>query len=130
MNDLGVDAITGVKVLNLLDISTDELQIPQRFSKLQDIIKFLSQYSEDTQRFLINKATRGKQLDKQQHFHEYMQLLQKKAVVNDVLDHVLDEKDIIEATGDATKLQELANREVELRMQSDNLAEEINLYER
>lgn len=130
INDLGVNAITGVRLLELLDISTDELQIPQRFSKIQDIIKFLSQYSEDTQQFLINKATRGKQVDKLQHFHEYIHLLKKKAEINDILDKVLDEKNIIEATGDTNKLQEIANKEVELRMQSDNIGAEIRLYEK
>lgn len=127
---LGINAITGVRVLDLLDISTDDIQIPQNLSKVKDIIDFLKQYPEDTQRFLINKATRGKPVEKLKHFHEYTQLLQKKAELEKELEMIGDEKDIVEATGDVAKLQEVANREVQIKMLSDTMAEEITLYER
>lgn len=130
LQDLGISATTGVRILDLLDISPDELAIPQYFSKVQDIVTFLKKFPEDTQRFLINKATRGKSVNKLQHFHEYIQLLQKKAELEKILEQITEEMAIVEATGDTTKLQEIANKEVQFKMQSDNISEEILLYER
>ena len=75
---MGVDAITGVKLMDWLGVTAEELQVPQRFHRLQDIVQFLKQFPEDTQRFLISKSTRGKLVDKLDHFFEYTSLLKEK----------------------------------------------------
>ena len=130
LNQLGINAITGVRILELLDISTDELQFPQRFAKVRDIIDFLKPLSEDTQRFFINKATRGKQIDKLQHFHEYIHLLKNKSSLTKQLDKVSNEKGLVEASGDIVKLQEILGREFDLQKEVNTLDSEINLYEK
>jgi hypothetical protein len=126
--ELGVSAITGVNLLDWLSISPEELSIPQRFSKLQGIIGFLKSFPEDTQRFLVNKATRGKQVDKLDHMFEYTNLLTKKSEHEQELKMIEQEKSVV--AFDQVRMDELQLRESEVKKNLDQTLEEVYLYER
>lgn len=127
---LGLDAVTGVKLLDWLDLSTDELQIPQRFSKLQAVIGFLKDVPEDTQRFLIAKATRGKMVDKLDHMYEYTGLLNEKKMHEDKLGEIDKERSILELSNEPELVIDAAKRSMDVRGNLDKIKEEIYLYEK
>ena len=130
MNQLGVNAITGTRLLDLLDISMDDLRIPQTFSKVQDIINFLAPLSEDTQRFMIQRATAGKMVDKVKHFHEYIQLVQKNSSLQEQYEALNAERRLVEGmtTPEETELFESKKQGLEKNIQ--DVLEEMGIYER
>lgn len=128
--DLGIDAVTGVRLMDVLNVSPHELALPQRFSRLSTIIDYLKLFSEDTQRFLINKATRGKPIDKLDHMFEYVDLLKQKTHYDQVLEDAKAKVSALEMSGDSSELSQ-AQVDKEVAEQSLRaICEEIILYER
>ncbi len=126
--DLGVNAITGSMLMEMLDLTMDDLSSPRRFSCLREVIAFLSKLPEDDQRFLVSKATRGKNVDKLSHMREYVLLLSKKSSYEDEMaraEGVIASED--SPVGDVALARATA-REIGDRMRS--LSEEIAIYER
>ncbi len=128
--DLGIDAVTGVSVMEMLGVSTDELSIPQRFSRLKEVINYFKQFPEDTQRFLIRKATAGKLVDKLDHLYEYTHLLQRKSHYEETLKGLDKERSAIETTGDEVLLRDVAQRSLDNSQQLDFIKQEIGIYEK
>lgn len=125
--DLGIDAIIGTQLLDMLELSTDELVIPQRFNRFKSVIDFLKQFPEDTQRFLINKTVRSKAVDRLNHFFEYSELLKQKGEYEKMIDSINTERSVV---NDKTKEIELSGRLTEISSRLQNLKEEINIYEK
>ena len=128
--DLGIDAITGVEIMDQLSIVPDELQSPRRFAQLKEVINYLKQFPQDTQRFLINKATRGKLVDKLQHLHEYTHLLTRKSFYEQELEKLSKERSAVEQAGDPILLKDIATRDMANREQLNFIQEEIGIYEK
>ena len=123
-NDLGVNAIKASEMLDMFGLSVEELNIPQVFTKLQSVIGYLSQFPEDTQRFLINKATRGKMIDKLGHMFEYSMILKEKEANEKLLEQKTKE---ISALGmlDSSFLQE-EKKGIEVKL--NLLHEELEVF--
>lgn len=126
--DLNIDVITGVQVLDMLDVTTDELVIPQRFSRLKSVINFLKQFPEDTQRLLINKSVRSKAVDKLNHFFEYTVLLKQKGEYEEMLKNIENEKSVILETDE--KFKEVEDRFNDVSGKLNDLKEELFIYEK
>lgn len=94
-NDLGINAIKASEMLEMFGLTVDDIGIPQNFTKLQSVIKYLSQYPDDTQRFLINKATRGKAVDKLSHMFEYTLILKDKSTHEKMLEDTNKELSVV-----------------------------------
>lgn len=134
--DLGIDAIRGVQLIDQLDINTAELASPQRFTRLKEIIEYFKQFPEDTQRFLINKAVRGKQVDKLNHVYEYTTILKEKGKFESMLSKIEAEKSALDGT-DSMQDQENFNRIISLSEQAmdirrnvSRLSDELSIYEK
>lgn len=130
LGDLGVDAVTGVLLLDLLDMTPMELEAPQRFQRLKVVIDYLKQFPEDTQRFLVAKATRGKMVDRLNHMYEYVHLLSKKDSLEKSIADIDKERSAVELSNDPLLQTEVARRSLEVRTALDHIKEEISLYER
>lgn len=129
-NSAGVDPISGVQLMATLGMSNDDLIIPQRFQKFQEILSFFSKFSEDTQRFLVSKATRGKMVDKLDHIFEYTQLLKQKEGYESELRNLGMENSAVEMHGDSMLMSELSHRAMDIRQRLSNVREEIDIYEK
>ena len=127
--ELGISAVLGTELLDTLGLSTDDIQIPQRFSKFQSVIHFLKQFPEDTQRFLINKATRGKTVDKLEHFYDYTNLLREKAEYEKVLDRLEKDFSVIEMSDDLLHITEVQVKLSDTKQKLGILKEEQEIYE-
>lgn len=128
--DLGIDAMTGVQLMDKLDINPDELGDPIRFSRFQEVIKFFKEYPPETQELLINRAIVGKNVDKLKHIYEYMWLLKNKNMEEKMLEDLEKEKSAIETLGDEFALQDVLNRTKELELKHKTTLEDIALYTR
>lgn len=128
-NDLGTNAIVATNLMNLLGLYPDDLSDPQRFARFQVVIDYLKQFPEDTQRFLITKATRGKLVDKLDHVFEYTNLLKEKYAQEQTLEDMKKELSVLEATHDP-KFFILSQQKEEMESQIGRTLEEISCYER
>lgn len=127
-NDLGINAIQGVELLGSLGLTTDDLEFPQVFSKLQSVVKYLSNFPEDTQRFLINKATRGKMVDKLGHMFEYTQILKEKERYEREMESAIQELSALGVNNDFGKVSELEVKKGVIGQRLDMLKEELNSF--
>lgn len=126
--DLGTNAIVATSLMNLLGLYPDDLADPQRFSRFQEVVKYLKQYPEDTQRFLITKATRGKLVDKLDHVFEYTNLLKQKFAQEQTLETMKEELSMLEATHDP-RFFTINEQKEEMENQIGRTLEEIRIYE-
>lgn len=91
-NQLGINAITATTIMENLGLYPEDLAIPQRFTKLQNVINYLKQFPEDTQKFLINKTTRGKNVDRLDHMSDYTQLMSQQQNEQNMIKNIQDER--------------------------------------
>lgn len=123
MDQLGINAVLGVKLYDLFGLTPDDLHAPGRFNKLQDVISFLKQYPEDTQRFMVKKVVGTKNVDKLQYFHEYCDLMGKFSATE-------NERKLLEQSKPNIPIKEYANLIAELKEKTSSLKEEMSLYEK
>lgn len=126
-NDLGIDAITGVELMDRLQLSVEELIIPQRFHRLRDVINYFKHLPEDTRSFLLNKTLTGKNVDKLDHVWGYTQLLSTKRDTETSLQGI--ERELSAVESDETLKVEVAQRHKTVRERLERLKEEISIYE-
>jgi len=126
-NDLGISPISAISIMESLDLSTEDLSFPQNFVKLKHVIDFLKDYSEDTQRFLIRKATLNKQ-NKLKCMDEYCDLLSKIKDNDSILGKIKDELEVVLISNDEDKIKEVKLREEAAYKQSRFLRDEIAIY--
>lgn len=129
-SDLGVNALDGTRMMDMLGIHMSELNIPQRFFKLHEIIKYIRQFPEDTQRFLVNKAVRNKNVNKLDHMFEYMHILKEKESYETQLRDIEKELSIFDPAIDFHKVAELQLAENSIKESLQNLDSEKAIYER
>lgn len=129
-DQLGVDILTATRLMEILDMSPEEFQSPSRFSKLQSVISYLKQFPEDTQRFLITRATRGKNVDRLNHIYEYTSLLREKEEREQHIASIDKERSAIELSADPILQTEVAHRALDARQALNHVKEEIAIYER
>lgn len=125
-NDLGTNAVKASEIMDILGITIDDIGIPQTFTKLQSVIKYLSQYPDDTQRFLINKATRGKPIDKLSHMFEYTLILKDKEQYDKLLEQKNKELSVI--GNDSIKSEKLFNEKNTIIEKIKELGDELETF--
>lgn len=123
--DLGVDAITGVKLMQLTGISPDDFIDPIRFLRFKDVINFFKDIPD--KEYLINRVLLGKVVDKLDHLWGYTQLLQQRATTENHIKELSENLDKVKfmpkAETDALKFeQELGNAQGELSKIVDHMA--------
>ena len=128
-NDLGVDATTGLVLLENLGVRPDELVDPRRFQQMKDVIDYLKQFPEDTQRFFINKATLGKNVDKLQHMYEYTDLLKRKGELDAEVKALEAEREATRS-GDEMLKENVKNRLLMAKKSLRAVSNEVSIYEK
>lgn len=128
--DLNIDAMTGVRLMEALGLSTIDFSNPARFTRLSQVIDFLRQYPEDTQNFLISRVTTGKMGDRLDKVFEYTQLLERKRTVEQSLETVKKEASVIPLEADPILRESIARREIETFSQLQSIGNEIAVYEK
>lgn len=129
-NDLGIDAVTGVEMMEWLGVSPVDLSDPLRFSRLHEIINYFKQFPEDTQRYLVRKAVNGKNVDRLQHVWEYTSLLKKKDAAEKGIEKIKSEASAVGDDADEYILSNLAQREHFLREDLKGVKKELDIYEK
>lgn len=128
-NDLSVNAIVATNFMDLLGLNTMDFHDPVRFSRFQQVVQYLKQFPDDTQRFLITKSTRGKPVDKLDQVFEYTNLLKQKYSQEQTLDDLKKQILVLEVTGDP-KLNMIQLQKEEMDKQIDMTLLEIGIYEK
>lgn len=129
IENLGSNPINTAKILDWLSLDISEISIPARFAKLQYVMGFLAKFPEDTQRFLVNKATRGKLVDKLDHLFEYSHLIEEKTENQNNLNDLDKELELVMNVGDLQRVEELQSLKGSVTNKLVELEKEITLYE-
>ena len=127
-NELGIDAITGVEIMDWLGISAIDLGDPARFGRFHDIIDYFKQFPVDTQRYIIRKVTNGKNVDKLNHVWEYSELLKNKRAAEEAIEKVKTELSALGTNPDPVLVQNYALREAEARQALNAVVAEAAIY--
>ncbi len=128
--DLGVDAVTGSLIMDTLGLTPDDLRFPERFHKLHYVVDYLKRFPEDVQRYIVNKATRGKLVDKLDHMLEYTRLLQRKEAIEGSIKQSEVERSMISIESDPILVTDIAHRLETARHDLSYCMEEIHLFEK
>jgi len=128
-NELGVDAVTATELMDWLGLSTLDIGDPKRFHLFNDVIGYFKQFPVDTQRYLIKRATRDKNVDKLQHVWEYSQLLQKRTSAEQEMEKVRVEQSALGTDADPTIRISQAQKELEIKGRINDITSEIRLYD-
>lgn len=128
-NELGIDAATGVELMDWLQISPIDLGDPTRFSKFHSVIDYFKQFPVDTQRYLIRKAINNKNVDKLNHVWEYAELLKRKSEIEKATEKIRLEGSALGPESDAVLRMANAQRELDAKEQFNKVVQEIEIYE-
>ena len=135
--DLGVDAITGTELMELLSLTPDDFMSPQRFEKFKNVIKYI-QNVPDKEYFLKKITMKGLGDDKLQKVWEYCELAKKKEEIEKMKSDLDAEKNVVlrfasekntrpeDMEAYKEKMFELNNVSSKLRQ----VEEEMRLYEK
>lgn len=127
-NDLGVDAIKGTEIMQLLDLGMDDLSVPQNFSKFKDILSFVKTF--DNYRYVIQKITRGKNIDKLAHCYEYINLMKQRDDILTKYEDMSKHIDNLSKIGSEDEKKAVTQRFVDLKNTIDSLESEMYLFEK
>lgn len=127
--DLNIDAVTGERMMSMLGIGVHDLSIPSRFSKLKSIIGIFKNFSDDTQRFLISRATTGKNVDRLEYMYEYSNLLENKLGLEKELQDFQKETSALN-TIDPIILESNARRSEQLSSSLNRVKDMMSVYEK
>lgn len=129
-NKLGIDAVTGVELMDWLGLSPIDFGDPARFGRFQSIIDYMKQFSTDTQRFLIRKVVNGKNVDKLSYMWEYTELLKNKKAAEEAIEKTKAEASALNAGSDPALSVSFAARETEVRTALNAIIGEMAIYEK
>lgn len=129
-NDFGINAIEGTQIMDSLGVNMSDLHIPQRLSRLHDVISYLKQFPEDTRRFLVSKAVRNKNVNKLDHMLEYIHILKEKESYETQLKDIEKELSVFDPEVDYMKVAELRLSENQFRQSLQTIEAEKEIYER
>lgn len=129
-NSLGIDAITGVELMEWLGLSPIDFTDSGRFNRFKTVIDYFKQFPVDTQRFMIRRVTNGKNVDKLQHVWEYTELLKNKKAVEEAIEKIKTERSALGAGNDPILVQNFAQREIDARTALNHVTQEMALYEK
>lgn len=130
-DDAGTDAITGSEIMGILGLSTDDFGLAQNYEKFKDIVQFMKGYSD--YRYVLNKITRGKMVDKLDHAWNYVAIAKEKEIKKKRIEELEKQIDEVSRFGDDKKsnlLDGLSRMSTDMRKDCDLLEKEMSLYEK
>lgn len=130
-DDAGVDAIKGSEIMGLLDLTPEDFGIPKRFSQFRDVVDFMKGFSD--YRYVLNKITRGKQVDKLDHAWSYTALAKEKNNKLAQLSDLESKMSEINRFGDEStkeKLNGISDMYLQMKKDLVYLDEEMSIYEK
>lgn len=126
--DLGVDAITGLKLMRTLGLNQDDFYDEARFMRFKDVIDYFKDV-QDTE-YLFNKLFVGKMVDRLDHLWGYTQLVKQKENLNKSIEQNTKKLDLIMATGDDMAIQEQQDILNANKIELSKTNEQIYSYEK
>lgn len=129
LQDIGINPITATSLMRRLNISSDELTLPEVFSRFQEVAKYFSAFENAD--YVISKVTWRKTDDPLQKLYEFVGIQKKKAFVEEQLDKIESEINLVSNVPDnELKMLELSQRKEELNVELLQTINESKLYER
>lgn len=130
-DDAGTDAITGSEIMGILGLSTDDFGLAQNYEKFKDIVQFMKGYSD--YRYVLNKITRGKMVDKLDHAWNYVSIVKEKNHKKEKISELERKITELSTFGDENStsvLKDLTMMHVDMKKDLALIESEMGLYEK
>lgn len=129
LSDIGINPITATSLMRRLGISSDELSLPEVFSRFQDVAKYFSGFENAD--YVISKVTWRKTDDPLQKLYEFVGIQKKREFLEKQLSEIDGEINLIQSVPDTElKMMELNNKKEDVNIQLLQTISEAKLYER
>lgn len=128
--DLGVDAITGIQLMNSLNINPDDFYDEARFLRFKDVIEYFKNIPDRD--YILNKITIGKNVDKLDHVWGYTQLTKQKETVKNSISGEMTKLKTLEDLGDEMShdsIKFLQSNLIDKKVELQRLDQQIDKYE-
>lgn len=128
-NDLGVDAVNGVKLMNMLGLSSSDFHEPARFMRFKDIIDYFKDVPDPA--FVLGRITTGKLVDKLDHVWGYCELARQKSAIKSEADAVNKQIGITSKFEDGNPLavNELVRKSNDIANRANDIDQQMQAYE-
>lgn len=128
-NDLGVDAITGTKLMDILALNVSDFHDPARFMRFKDIIGYFKDVPDSA--FVLRKITVGKFVDKLDHVWGYTELARQKAAIKAEAETINKQIGINSKFEDGNPLavNELVRKSNDIANRANEVDEQMQAYE-
>lgn len=128
-NDLGVDAITGIQLMQSLGLNSDDFYDGARFMRFKDVIDFFKDIPDRD--YILNKITIGKNVDRLDHTWTYTQLAKQKRELKSHIEDRMNKLTTIEKLGDEMShdtVKLLQSQIMDNKVQLSRLDEQLDQY--
>jgi len=129
--DLGVDAVTGIKLMRLLNVSTEDFVDEMRFMRFKDVIDYFKDIPDTN--YIINKVTVGKPVDKLDHVWGYVELTKQKARIRSDIEGTMSKIDTLSSLGDEMQkdmVKSLTESLAYKKVEAQKVEKQMEAYER
>ena len=82
-NDLGIDPVIAVKLMDLLNVSSDDFIDARRFERFKDVASYIGRF--ENYEYMIRKLTLTKNMDRLDHMWEWCQLSKQRQDIEKAL---------------------------------------------
>lgn len=129
-NDLGIDPVIAVKLMDLLNVSSDDFIDARRFERFKDVASYIGRF--ENYEYMIRKLTLTKNVDRLDHMWEWCQLSKQRQDIEKSIEDISfegEELDKLSSSSEGVeKLKQiqkvLSNKVSEI----NNLDQEMELY--
>lgn len=129
-NDLGVDAVVGTKLMDILGLTSSDFVDPARFMRFKDIIGYFKDVPDSG--YILNKITTGKLVDKLDHVWGYTDLARQKQSLKQEATALNKQSETISRFDEENPfaMGELIKKSNELADRSREIDEQMYAYEK
>lgn len=122
-DDLGIDAVSGSEIMNLLGITPYQLDDPIIFNRISEVVKYLKEIPDKS--FFVNRITAGKPgVNKLDHVWSYIEVLNKR---EDIQNGLLQAEKEVRGYSEKEILGQLS--EIERSLAADSVKRKDSLNE-
>lgn len=129
LNDIGINPVVATSLMKKLNLSPDELDIPEYFNMFKDVAQFFSKYENAA--YVISKVTYRHTDNMLQKLYEYVDIQKRREQTEKEMSSIDGEIKILGTIPEAQEMKEvLAKKKLDKMVELNQINKEVQMYER